>query len=264
MKNRVEIALILAGAVIFPATTGRAARQNEQSPAEVARAKEKVQNYLNTKNATARNPSTVWIDSPDLKKAFPGFTFFAVRFRQYPVAIAPPPGMKSANVFAVGSNNEFLFIDDPQVLERFFVTFSKKDDVLVPAWLRLSEELVQDGFYKFQILDKIDHGPNDAWIGGRSIVMAGGNGEIHAKIIFVDGKVSKVEQTVKLRPGPRPKCQATKLLDTDPIVRFMAESELLYMGLAARPYLQEQRVRANPALREAIDRLLRRIEAEGW
>ena len=47
-------------------------------------------------------------------------------------------------------------------------------------------------------------------------------------------------------------------------LRRMAEADLVYMGLAARDYLMEQRASARPELREAIDRLWRRIEKEGW
>jgi hypothetical protein len=54
------------------------------------------------------------------------------------------------------------------------------------------------------------------------------------------------------------------LLDPDPIVREMAEQALLYMGLSARDYIMEQRAKASPRLREAIDRLWRRIEKNGW
>jgi hypothetical protein len=57
-------------------------------------------------------------------------------------------------------------------------------------------------------------------------------------------------------------CQATKLLDPDPIVRRMAEQDLLVIGKPATEYLDEQRARATPALREAIDRIWPRILIE--
>jgi hypothetical protein len=67
---------------------------------------------------------------------------------------------------------------------------------------------------------------------------------------------------VELKPGPRPICQATKLLDADPVVRRMAEQDLLVMGRAARPYLDEQRAKAAPELQKAIDRVWERICAD--
>lgn len=62
----------------------------------------------------------------------------------------------------------------------------------------------------------------------------------------------------------RPICQATKLLDADPIVRKMAERSIQIMGRAARGYLEEQRAQAAPDLQQAIDRMWQRILEEGW
>ena len=60
----------------------------------------------------------------------------------------------------------------------------------------------------------------------------------------------------------RPICQATKLLDPDPVVRRMAEDAILLMGKPAKEYLDGQRARATPALREAMDRIWQRILIE--
>ena len=70
---------------------------------------------------------------------------------------------------------------------------------------------------------------------GRAMVTQGGNGAIKATLTFDgEGKLIGFNEESQIRPGPRPICQATKLLDADPIVRKMAEQDLLYMGLAAR------------------------------
>ena len=61
----------------------------------------------------------------------------------------------------------------------------------------------------------------------------------------------------------RPICQSTKLLDSDPIVRKMAEQDLLIMGKAAKPYLDEQRAKVSPPLRDAIDKIWQQILIEG-
>src|SRR5262249_31062588 len=106
---------------------------------------------------------------------------------------------------------------------------------------------------------KFDDG-SPAKAGGRAVVMQGGNGNITVALeLDSNGKVARASDTTKVVAGPRPICQATKLLDADPIVRKMAEQDLLYMGLAARDYLLEQREAANPELREAIDRIWERI-----
>jgi len=63
--------------------------------------------------------------------------------------------------------------------------------------------------------------------------------------------------------GVRPICQATKLLDCDPLVGRMAEQDILVMGSLAKEYLDEQRAKAKPELRQAIDLIWQRIVKEG-
>ena len=48
-----------------------------------------------------------------------------------------------------------------------------------------------------------------------------------------------------------------------PSIGAIVEDDLLIMGRAARPYLDEQRAKAPPALRRAIDRIWQRIVDEG-
>jgi hypothetical protein len=61
----------------------------------------------------------------------------------------------------------------------------------------------------------------------------------------------------------RPICQATKLLDRDPIVRRMARQDVLVMGRAAKPYFDKVPATARPKLQRAIDRIWQRILDEG-
>jgi len=122
---------------------------------------------------------------------------------------------------------------------------------------------VQDGFYKFDVSKEVSmSGKNGQVLSveGRAVVTQGGRGDIKATMTFGNGgKVDKVAEVRKVIQGPRPICQATKLLDPDPIVRRMAERDLLFMGLPARDYLMEQRATAGPELRRAIDSLWQRI-----
>src|SRR4029078_8781993 len=92
----------------------------------------------------------------------------------------------------------------------------------------------------------------------------GGNkGEVKASLTFKAGKLAAAETKATLTPGIRPICQATKLLDPDPIVRAMAEQSIRVMGSAAKSYLDEQRAKATPELKAAIDRIWERIQKEG-
>ena len=108
----------------------------------------------------------------------------------------------------------------------------------------------------------IDTAGDDVKAIGRALVMQGGNGEINATLRFEQGKLAKATESAKIIPGPRPICQATKLLDADPIVRRMAENDLLYLGDLVKDYLDEQRAQATPELQRAIDRIRQRIEKQ--
>jgi hypothetical protein len=261
--------------LIALALAAGAARVGESAqpggPAKAAEAaKKQLLEHLGDK---AKNGQVIPIDAPGLKRSFPGYAFFALRFRIYPVARMIPKGMKASNVFAVAKDGRVEHLKDAKMLESFFRKHgpaAKRPDVagdLVHGWLGLSQEFVQDGFYKFKL-----GMPEVKTVDGRvasasdtAVVMAGGNGEMRATLTFDRaGKLDKVDHTQKIRPGPRPICQATKLLDADPIVRRMAEQDLLYLGMAARDYLREQRAGASPELRRAIDRLWERIEKAGW
>src|SRR5262249_16351939 len=91
----------------------------------------------------------------------------------------------------------------------------------------------------------------------------GDKGDIKATLVFKDGVLVTASTKVDLTPGMRPRCQATKLLDPDPLVRGMAEDAIRMMGSSAKPYLAEQRAKASAELRAAIDRVWARIVAEG-
>jgi len=129
----------------------------------------------------------------------------------------------------------------------------------------LTQEFHQDGYFKFEVLEKefaVD-GKEELKASGRLMVKDGGNGQLSAELMIdKNGKLAKAEEKAEIRRGIRPICQATKLLDGDPIVRRMAEQDLLIMGRAAKPYLDEQRAKAAPELQKAIDRIWERIEKE--
>jgi hypothetical protein len=207
-----------------------------------------------------------------LEQMFPKAVFFVVRFRQYPVGRVPPEGLDVSNIFVVVPEKEPLRIGKSEQLQKFFreqaqlVTEEKQARQAVHAWLILLQELHQDGFYQFEVLEKeitVQRREGGLQASGRSVVMRGGNGQLQVTLSFDPaGKLTQSSEQVQLQPGPRPICQARKLLDPDPIVRRMAEQELLYLGRMAEEYLREQRQQADPELRQAIDRLWQRILRE--
>jgi hypothetical protein len=221
-----------------------------------------------------RTPPLVPLNDEKIAGAFPRQRFFVLGFRQFPVAQVPPKPLKVRNLFALTPNGQVQHLPDIKALEEFFraelgpVTNTKSARESIEAWLRLSEEFKQDGFFEFSIpQDSLDSGKsNGGWkASGKAIVTHGGAGEINAKLGFTaEGKLSTVEEKNTVKAGVRPICQATKLLDPDPIVRQMAEKDILVMGRTAKEYLEEQRAKASPELARAIDRIWQRIAEEGW
>lgn len=239
-------------------------------------------------------PEPVRISEPALEGAVPGYYFYISRIRQHPVARLLPEPLGANNLFAVRQNtpraadaplgDQVILFTDVETLKPFFI---KNIGPVIPpnvrmtqqgienrmksyavAWLSLSTELHNDGFYRFVIsAEAVQLAASGANAGGYLVVgkaqaapNGGNTGCITASLTFdAARKLLAVAETVELEAGIRPICQATKLLDADPIVRRMAEQDLLVMGHAAWDYLQERRALATPELQAAIDRIWTRI-----
>lgn len=210
-------------------------------------------------------------------KAFPKHYFYVLRFPLFPVARVPAEPLASNNLFVVTPDKKVEHFTDAKGLAKFFTTAlepvqkAEAAETALQAWLGLVPEFHQDGFYKFGAAEDVkatmtkDLPPSMITVTGKVPVKPeGGNkGEITGKLTFEKGKLATADQTAKLFPGPRPICQAKRLLDPDPLVRAMAEQTLLVMGSAAKDYLMEQRASAAPELQKAIDRIWNRIQDEG-
>ena len=114
------------------------------------------------------------IADDSLARVLPGLRFYTLRFRQWPVALAPPDPLDANNLFVVKPDSSVEHIRNSQALESLFrvtlapVTTDAQARDVTKAWLRLMEESHQDGFYEFSI-------PNDALQ-----VVAAGAGERRA------------------------------------------------------------------------------------
>jgi hypothetical protein len=228
-----------------------------------------VAEYLDDIGAYGYTITAITADYID--DTFPGTSFFAVIFRQYPVLVPYPEGLSASNVFLV--HNGMVFpLARPADLRNFFLgnlapvlgQAGATDAGL--AWLRLTEVFSQDGFFTFSDPQaKAVSSNGDIQVTGSVTVTAGGRGSIHVAMEFdADGVLENVSETRNVLPGVRPICQATKLLDADPLVRRMAEQDILVMGQSAKEYLDEQRAKAKPELKAAIDRIWNRIVDERW
>jgi hypothetical protein len=237
---------------------------------EIDKAKKAVEKKMADLKAPDGGTTTVFEDEA-LAKLFPNHVFVGVRFRQFPVARLLPKGVSAFNLFAyeIQGLHTLSSVDE---LRKFFegVLPAVKDDAAAKnaahAWLLLAQEQQNDGFYKFKIMDdaiKVTAEKGGRKVSAQSMATSGGNGDVSVTMVFDEkGKLTTIEPGGKLKPGPRPICQATKLLDPDPIVRKMAEQDLLCMGRAAKAYLDEQRAKAGPELQKAIDRIWQRIVDE--
>ena len=214
-------------------------------------------------------------DEP-LTREFPGYSFYVLRFRRYPVALLPPKPLGANNLFVVKPDGSVEHILETGMLKNFFrTTFAPvrtqaRAGDAAKAWLQLAQEFYQDGFFRFSIpedsiqVTAMKNGGLE--VSGKAVVnrQGGNTGELGASLTFDPaGSLTNVSESVQIHRGVRPICQATKLLDPDPIVRGMAEQALLVMGNAAKEYLDEQRAKAGPELQRAIDEIRQRIIAEG-
>ncbi len=241
-------------------------------PATIARADDQqlVEDYLKGRGASGAVVRPITDDY--VGRTFPNFSFFGVIFRQYPIAVLCPQtqDLKCSNVFFV-QDGEIDFVSTIEDLRFFFaaelgpVPSKEAATDAASTWLRFSEELKQDMFYTFSA-PEISYLPREdvTTVRGHATVIGGGEGHIETLMTLGNaGSLLHIYEKGAIRPGVRPICQATKLLDRDPIVRRMAEQDLLVMGRAAKPYLDQVRSTARPKLQQAIDRIWQRILDEG-
>jgi hypothetical protein len=266
MLARICFALALSG-LLLAAAPGRADPSDD-----VTKAQKEVDAFLaDLKGPTPRvKPLTDEV----VRRALPGYVYFEVLFPQYPVGRLPPAPLKVGNVLAVKGQKVTPITGDKD-LETFCkdhlapVKSEAAAKEAVGAWLRLSEALHQDGYYEFTVPEKsltVTPGKEGMQAEGKAVVepKGGNKGEIKVTLTFdAAGKLSGAEEKAKLVAGMRPICQVTKLLDPDPVVRAMAEQDILVMGRMGKPYLDEQRAKAGPEVRKIIDRLWRQIVEEG-
>jgi hypothetical protein len=268
MLARISFALALF-ALLPAAPFGRAA----PDPAnDFKKAQKEVETYL--ADLKGPTPRVKPITDDVVARALPGSVYFEVLFPQYPVGKLPPPPLKVGNVLAV-KGKEVTAISGEKDLEKFCkanlapVKGETAAKEATRAWLRLSEALHQDGFYEFTIPEEslsVASSKDGLQVEGKAVVepKGGNKGEIKVALSFdAAGGLSNAEEKAKLVAGIRPKCQATKLLDPDPVVRAMAEQDILVLGRMGKPYLDEQRAKASPEVQKIIDRLWRQIVEEG-
>jgi hypothetical protein len=210
MRHAQTLVTLLLVVVIIPRAA--AAQENDPPPLPMnaQEAKETVTKHLDRIGGLKQQPAIEWIGDRAVQEVFPSTTFFAVRYRQWPVAIAPPQGLASSSVLAVGKGDKITVLKSADDLANFYVAevqagtdkaTEKNADKYSRAWLTLSQELVQDGFYKFEILKPdITRANNVLTVTGRSMVTQGGNGDIQVTIAFQPDGAINASQKHKIQP----------------------------------------------------------------
>lgn len=265
MRRHILIALTLAAAALANAEAGT---DQKKAQAQVEDYVAKLVGKQGFRRITA-------VEDESLKKLQPGSHWFGVLFPQYPIGIEPPAPLKVANVFVVDKDGKMIALIDIPALEKYFkahfpaVKNEAEANATLRAWLKLSQHIHGDGFYQFELgvpfaIELNDLKKPTKAQGVAKVKPIGGNkGQITATLAFdAAGKLASVKEAARLIEGIRPICQATRLLDADPIVRKMAERDLLVMGRTCEEYLLMQRAKASPELRRVIDRVWQRIVEE--
>jgi hypothetical protein len=195
---------------------------------------------------------------------------------EFPVARMAPKPMAMCNVFAVDTKQVVTLYTNREMLRKAFPAMCKPVNkpnmkALSLGWLRVSTVFDQDGFFDFLFDEKYLKLTSKAsgyvmTATAPVVEKSGDRGQLTATLTFVPagqmGTYSLVSISEKntIQPGVRPICQCTLLLDKNPIVRQIAERDLLVMGKAAFPYMREQMAKATPELKREIERVWKRIE----
>lgn len=248
-------------------------RQREKKLAEDANAspERKALNGFLARYPASRSGQVIPVATDELKKLFPKTSFFVLRFRQYPVGILPPKPLKVNNVFAVSGKTVTHLADLPSFTKHFqknvkAINSKESAENAALAFLNLSREYQQDGFYKFEKPEvKVTVGKGGFVAQGEVKVeqKRGDRGSVTVALSTLEGRLEKVTPGGKLSAGIRPRCQATRLLHPDPVIREIMKRDLIVMGSSAKGYLAEQWSTADPALRKEIEKVWQQILIEG-
>ena len=142
----VSLILILVGSCMVSSQLGK--RMSDE------KGREAINNFL-SRIQGAQTGQIISIDDGAVVQAFPFDRFYVLSYRRYPVAPALPESLAYNNLLVVHADEKVEFIRDPSALEAFFrsqlrpVTAELQARHSVKAWLRLSQEFQQDGFFQF-------------------------------------------------------------------------------------------------------------------
>jgi hypothetical protein len=166
--------------------------------------------YLKDMGAT--NYTLTGITDSYVTDTFPGMSFFAVVFEQYPLQVQPPEGLNPSDVVIVFGETVFP-LTDPDGLKNFFLNHVEPvadDNAALDAgraWMRLTEVFSQDGYFTFSepAVQLSGQGFSGGIVGGEVDVLDGGEGYILGYLNFdATGALTDVSEERNVQPGVRP------------------------------------------------------------
>jgi hypothetical protein len=173
-------------------------------------ARQEARQYLDGLGATGYTLTR--IHSHDLKAVMPGIAFFELVFRQYPVVVEPPEGLKPSDLVVV-LGDKVIALTSPEELKTFFlwITWPVADAEtaaeVARSWLELTTAFSQDGFYTFSppVVGVITDADGGMTVVGEVAVLEGGEGGIVIAMEFdADGNLIDVLEIRDLIVGSRP------------------------------------------------------------
>jgi hypothetical protein len=223
-RARAEKRLLEIGPAGLAALREAIARGENEPVAKAARGVveqigQKVQKSLENRLAQlkARGAVVGRITDDAVARAFPAHLIFAVRFPQYPAPVRPPAPLRAQNLFLVDRDGQMEHLFDFKGLEAFFretlakVLKEKEAETAARAWLRMSQELMQDGFLTFEIRGdgvKVAPALSGLRATARAVVKpeAGNKGHLQVMMWFgLTGDLERVQEDQEIVRGKRPR-----------------------------------------------------------
>ncbi|MBS1714392.1 MAG: hypothetical protein JST30_08655 [Armatimonadetes bacterium] len=236
---------------------------------------QKIVEWMKKTTGSSQNPTPSVVMTEGLKALMPGVSVQAVHYREFPVQAVPKSPMAVRSVFLVDKSGKVALFTKREDFAKAFVArvapvgSEGQARDLALGYARASAEFSQDGFFKFtvqpeNVIVKSASGSLTVTAKVPVVEKGGDTGSLVSTLTFAvaqggKAKLTAVRESDTIKPGVRPICQCTLLLDKNPIVRKMAERDLLVMGKDAWPYVEEQMALASPELRREIERVWRRI-----
>ncbi len=145
------------------------------------------------------------LEAEYFEKTFGNCDYFLLRYSRFPIEVVPvaPLGVNNVYVVCDGRINRISSEDD---LRDFFLKnfpVSADPDVRmdgVRTWLRLTQELLQDGYMEF---GRPSFNATKSLVSGVVEVISGGRGSASVKMEFSDGKLARIRSENNVAPGVR-------------------------------------------------------------